>query len=273
MNTKAFTKLIEQLFSSPHFLLQYINDFKKIYEDLEQKKHNSLKIKFIVLKVLNKKTFKNVNKSWTKIFYQIALKHKNTILTTNTASILSVGRTYPGSGDLKRGGSSSVVLEGAEAGISDSCSASRKEGGSFSVVLEGAEAGISDIRRDVDSSSEVEINVDFDLGFSIFGEQGEDRVNYNFDSNTDYSKGDFTIDGMVNEDNVDMNENEHEQLHNNEDDVEMNEDQYAQLHNNEDDVEMNDDHDEQQYINKSIENSYNSFKVISQIILYGIQTN
>ena len=55
MNTKAFTKLIEQLFSSPHFLMQYINDFKKLYEDLEQKKHNSLKIKSIVLKSFRQK--------------------------------------------------------------------------------------------------------------------------------------------------------------------------------------------------------------------------
>ena len=239
----------------------------------------------IVSKLLKKKKRSNINKNILKTFYEIAMKYKHTILTVGTASIVSVGSTYPGiSGERQKRDCFYVAVESPEVKVS--------EGGSLAVseervslsadvgrspevkVSEGGSLAVSEERvslsADVEEhtdSSDVEISVDFDLGFNIFGEGSEETPNYNSNFSTGYSNGDFTNYGIVNEDDVEMYDDLYEQLHNNEDDVEMNEHQYEQLHNNEDDVEMNEHQHERLHINKSIEKSYNSFMVISKTLL------
>ena len=290
----------------------------------------------IVSKLLKKKKRSNINKNILKTFYEIAMKYKHTILTVGTASIVSVGSTYPGiSGERQKRDCFYVAVESPEVKVSEGGSLAVSEervslsadvgspevkvseDGSLAVSEEGvslsADVGspvvkvsedgslaVSEKRvslsADVGSpvvkvsedgslavseervslsadveehtdSSDVEISVDFDLGFNIFGEGSEETPNYNSNFSTGYSNGDFTNYGIVNEDDVEMYDDLYEQLHNNEDDVEMNEHQYEQLHNNEDDVEMNEHQYERLYINKSIEKSYNSFMVISKTLL------
>ena len=221
----------------------------------------------IISKLLKKKKRSNINKNILKTFYEIAMKYKHTILTVGTASIVSVGSTYPGiSGERQKRDCFYVAVESPEVKVSEGGSlAVSEERVSLSADVGSPEVKVSEdgslavseervsLSADVEEhtdSSDVEISVDFDLGFNIFGEGSEETPNYNSNFSTGYSNGDFTNYGIVNEDDVEMYDDLYEQLHNNEDDVEMNEHQYERL-----------------YINKSIEKSYNSFMVISKTLL------
>ena len=120
-----------------------------------------------------------------KTFFNIAMKYKYTILTESAASIVSVGPTHPGSsGEKDKRDSLSADMGSPEVKASEAGTlAVSEEGVTLSAdvgspeveasepgslaVIKVRESLSADVEDYIDSS-DVEVSVDFDLGFNIF---------------------------------------------------------------------------------------------------------